>query len=770
MRVNRVLEGRGGYVLALLISLPAVWPLLGQGFITTDDGLFHLYRLAALDEAFHAGAIYPRWFPDFAYGYGHPVLNFYGPLSYYVGFVFHLLGAGYILSTKFAFALGYLLSGLFMYIYAREMLGNWGGILAAVAYVYFPYHLAETYVRGALAEQLAFVFLPLILWSLYRLFVHGGYHQGTSVPYLLLGGTAYASLILTHSLTALIFTPIVLAYVACLWLLTQQNRALLYVLVTFILAMGVIAFYWLPVVGESRWVGLAAGGSLDGYRHHLASLVDFISFHTTYHYSPPQSARALYSLNIVWVAFAVLSIAALCVLGRRMTRLTLVHLLFFQGLALLSSFMMLSYSLPLWRLSQPLLGFLQYPWRFMTLAGLALAFLIGSGALFGQRGKGGALPFVEIPYAGGLIIPILLVFNSLAGLPLKPFPLTDDEVTVARMWQGDFAARQIGATWTAEYVPLWVKADRSAIPLPLSNPSLVMQDAQVTKITLGKQGLLEKEFQIESKKRFPFRFHIFYFPGWQGYVDRKQVAVYPSGELGLVSMDIPPGHHQVSLRFEDTSLRRAAKIISLISTLGLVAALLWARQQSLSVVLRSSPLDILGWVQDKKGAVMGLIVCLAVPVVLLAWHIRPFQFMVEKPLPVEASLENKIELLGFAIDRQQYQSGAEITVTLYWLAWQRVDEDFKTFVHLTDESGGRLVGQHDGDPVHGFTPTTRWLEGELIEDVHRFIIPPETEPAQYRLWAGMYRFDTLRNLEAMTPKGPIPDGRIPLGEIDVRGP
>jgi len=32
--------------------------------------------------------------------------------------------------------------------------------------------------------------------------------------------------------------------------------------------------------------------------------------------------------------------------------------------------------------------------------------------------------------------------------------------------RNDFAHRQIGATWTAEYLPLWVQADRSEISLP----------------------------------------------------------------------------------------------------------------------------------------------------------------------------------------------------------------------------------------------------------------------------------------------------------------
>ena len=73
-----------------LLTLPALVPLAQPGFLQADDLAFHAYRLAALDRAVRAGVPYPRWFPELAFGYGQPVLNFYGPLSYYAGLPFTL--------------------------------------------------------------------------------------------------------------------------------------------------------------------------------------------------------------------------------------------------------------------------------------------------------------------------------------------------------------------------------------------------------------------------------------------------------------------------------------------------------------------------------------------------------------------------------------------------------------------------------------------------------------------------------------------------------
>jgi uncharacterized membrane protein len=247
------------YLWVLLLALPAVVPLLGSGYLDSHDGLFHLYRLQALDDAFQAGVFYPRLFPDFAFGYGHAVLNYYSPLTYYVAQLFHMLGGGYVLSIKLTFALGFLLSALFMYLYAREIVGRFPAIVAAGVYTYFPYHLADTYLRGALAEAFAFVFMPLCLWAVHRLITKG------RARYLVLLSLSFAGLILTHNLTALMFTPVLLGYVLLLWYLTRRTRETLLSLVS--LALGVLldGFYWLPVLLETRYVGLAANIGSGGY-------------------------------------------------------------------------------------------------------------------------------------------------------------------------------------------------------------------------------------------------------------------------------------------------------------------------------------------------------------------------------------------------------------------------------------------------------------------------------------------------------------------------
>src|SRR3954447_25561027 len=94
----------------------AVWP-------DTPDGGFHLQRVRALAEALQAGVLYPRWFPDFSFGYGYPVLNYYAPGFYYPPALLVLLGFDVATAVRLTLAVLYAISALGMYVLLRLWVG-----------------------------------------------------------------------------------------------------------------------------------------------------------------------------------------------------------------------------------------------------------------------------------------------------------------------------------------------------------------------------------------------------------------------------------------------------------------------------------------------------------------------------------------------------------------------------------------------------------------------------------------------------------------------
>lgn len=109
----------------LLIILVSFLPLFS--FFTTSllphthDGLVHLPRMGAFYKALLDGQFPVRWAGDLNYGYGMPLFNFIYQLPYFVASFFLLLGLGLVNSFKITLALSFLLSGIFMFLFAKEL-------------------------------------------------------------------------------------------------------------------------------------------------------------------------------------------------------------------------------------------------------------------------------------------------------------------------------------------------------------------------------------------------------------------------------------------------------------------------------------------------------------------------------------------------------------------------------------------------------------------------------------------------------------------------
>jgi hypothetical protein len=87
-------------------------------------------------------------------------------------------------------------------------------------------------------------------------------------------------------------------------------------------------------------------------------------------------------------------------------------------------------------------------------------------------------------------------------------------------------------------------------------------------------------------------------------------------------------------------------------------------------------------------------------------------------------------------------AGADIAVTLLWQAVNQTAESYTVFVHLLDLDG-RLIAQHDGVPLFGTRPTTSWVPGERLLDLHEFAVPLDITNREGMLVVGLYNSETL---------------------------
>src|SRR5581483_4495413 len=219
-------------ILAFATLLAA--PLTAPGyFIFAHDARHTVYFMQMFDADLRDGALLPRWATDMVFGYGYPVWLILAPLPYYAAEVFHLIGLDFPSSIKAVETLAWFVSALGMYGFVSRIMGKDAGLVAALAYLFVPYHIVDLYVRGAMAEFLAFVFPPFILWMIYEIFATDGAPQDNAngmprrrrAVYVPLAALAYAVLILTHISMAVLFSPVSGGYILVLWLRPPSDQS-----------------------------------------------------------------------------------------------------------------------------------------------------------------------------------------------------------------------------------------------------------------------------------------------------------------------------------------------------------------------------------------------------------------------------------------------------------------------------------------------------------------------------------------------------------------
>ena len=633
--------------LTLLCLISVTLPLFtGPGPVHTrggGDSPFLLVRLEQLVAGLRAAGFPPvglpvRWMPDAAYGLGYPFFNYYAALPYYVAAGLRLIGWGPIRALQATQALGFVLAAAAMALLARRALGHpAAATLAAVAYTCAPFHLANVYVRGdSLSEFYAFVFYPLILWALLRL---RDRPSPAGAAWLAL---SYGGLILTHNLSALMFSPIVVAF--ALWALFVRTpvsrrgrgvetaatahgrgmetaatadgragphwRALAWMLCGGIVGLALAATLWWTATAEldEVWMGvkdIQTTGYFN-YAGHFRRLIGargetpLIQPRLLFNYDTSLGGTP-FAMGAVQATTIALGIIVWGVARLRKTRgqassPTGLTPFWLFGLAA-STFAIMPLSRALWD-HVPILPIVQFPWRFLSVQAFFGALMAGELALRLPR-----------PWWVAAIATVLLATAAVGGLRPEYLPIAEADVTAERLALFESFTANVGTTIRSEYLPAGVEPGLRASTVTLhrgQRPPPVVLAGDLVRATLERRDARSERWQVEvASEQAHLAFHTLHFAGWQAAVDGKPVAIEPLPGSGLISLRVPSGEHAVTLRFGRSGVRRAADLVSLAAFL-IVAALLWPTARAF---------EERTWRRVLPGIAAGLLVLGALPVV-----------------------------------------------------------------------------------------------------------------------------------------------------------
>lgn len=551
------------WVLILAAALTVTRAMWVPALMWGHSAWFDLVRVVEFNAAVRAGNYWPAWSPDLYHGYGSPLFQFYAPLVYFITELPLLAGMDIASAMKVTQLLALIASGLAMYHFASQYVSQRAACFGAVLYMVAPYRFVDLYMRHALAEHAALLWLPLIVWGTER------FTTQNSRAGLVTGVISSAGIVLTHNVMALIGLPsCVLAGAMLSECSKVQTR--LRAVIPAMLGVGIAAFFWWPAFAGRPLTQAEENLTNGHFDYHQNFLGLWNLLVPSWQYGGETNALGPISTQIGVPHLIFLISPAALFFFRRGTRLSITGAFISLG----AGAMCHSLSRPAWEIL-PLLKYVQFPWRFLTL--VVFGSSICGAALFDRVRS--ICPRCEAPILFAALILVMTAYfpcysaARFLAANMQTNSLTRVGAHEVRDWQSRGALlpvdrvvtpSMIGAvgergTSRDDFLPRGVQEEPTAAashPLDISGGVL----KQWHRTAFNKYRA-----EVAMANAGKIELNQFWFPGWRAFLDRHPVDITPSGKFAIVSCDVPAGEHIIEFEYSSLPQRSAGAIVSALS-------------------------------------------------------------------------------------------------------------------------------------------------------------------------------------------------------------
>lgn len=249
-------------VVFLITMFVACSKLMTKLCVNGHDLEYHLLRIEALKEGILMGKPFLKVNALFFGGAGYASSMFYPDFLLYVPALLRVIGIGINQSYHVFVAMCIILCYLSTYYSVKGITKNcYAGLISAVMLCLCNYHLDDIYVRGAVGEYTAFIFIPLIIYGIYNTV-----YEQMDKPYVL--GVGFAGVLLCHTLSFAICACVtVFVFIVNIRVFVKNPKVILKLMITAFFSALITCTYWLPMmeqmisdsfyVSTEQWADLA---------------------------------------------------------------------------------------------------------------------------------------------------------------------------------------------------------------------------------------------------------------------------------------------------------------------------------------------------------------------------------------------------------------------------------------------------------------------------------------------------------------------------------
>jgi len=521
-------------VFALLVT----FPFYGDCMPTGHDWIFHVLNSCEYAGSLQHGIVVAHLSPSYFGGLGGINFKYYPPYSYLPVSALILLG----ISTNEALAVGcslaFILSGLGMYCFARLRFGWSASLVAALIYMAAPFHIFDLIRRLAYPELWGFAAAPWVFWLAGLAATEATKWSETALSVVLaLSG-------LLHVLSSLMIAILLPLFWFCQTGL--QLRSFRRLATVYLLAFLLGAFYAVPALLDRGDILMSRQfDSNQGYVGQGLDAADYLSFTPSIEGRHPVPGPFLLLLGIVGSVIMVTR-------DRMFLRKPWRESLCIPALAALSLVLTSKAgSLVFSRVLPPVI-YIQFPWRFLLLASMFLAFATGAVVASLATGRRRAM--------GAILVTALSVVVVL----VRGWPVVEHRTPSLEQYRMVILRYPYTGDAQNKYCPVWAY-DATEVGYR-EDPDTTIWLAAGT----GQPRMVHHDFETisfevdDAGSSWAVILRYYYVPGWIATSDSGQVSIGVDPATGLMRIRGVGCPGKVTLRYVGTRSYRVGVWLSVV--------------------------------------------------------------------------------------------------------------------------------------------------------------------------------------------------------------